>query len=663
MRYLTVLLLLVFTFPLCAQQDRSWEQILNELMTMEDDDTENWEEIYDQLSELEQHPIDLNSTTREQLAELPFLSEQQIQDMVEYLDRYGPMKSLNELRMISSLDYLQIQLLPYFVTLSEPQQKGFPSLEQIAHYGRHELMGYAKIPFYERKGDKNGYLGYPYKHWLRYTFNYGAYLKAGIVGSQDAGEPFFTNNNRMGYDFYSYYLQLRNLGKIESLVAGKFKVSAGMGLVVNSTYSLGKLATLQQMGRQTNVLRAHSSRSSSGYFQGVGASVNLYRHLQLTAFASARPLDATLSDNGTATTLLTDGYHRTPKEIEKKHNTHALDAGIHLQGRWRAFHAGLTALYTHLDRRLQPNTKTLYRRYDAQGTDFLNMSVNYGYMSHRICLNGETAVNRDGALATLNSLSLRVADGLRLVAIQRYYSYRYTSLYAHSLAEGSRVQNESGIYAGLDWQASPSFRMQLYTDYCYSPWLRYQISQSSYSSDHLAQAVYTRGAWRLQGRYRLRLRQRDNQQKNALIGRTEHRCRLSIGYDGFPHLTLTTQADGTLFKQDAEQQYGWAIHQEATYKRSRLNLNLNIAYFHTDSYDARIYTYERGPLYTFTFPTLYGHGLRYSLMLRSDISSAFMMTAKCGVTNYFDRSVISSGLQEVNGSSLTDIDLQFRWKF
>ena len=58
MRYLTVLLLLVFTFPLCAQQDRSWEQILNELMTMEDDDTENWEEIYDQLSELEQHPID-----------------------------------------------------------------------------------------------------------------------------------------------------------------------------------------------------------------------------------------------------------------------------------------------------------------------------------------------------------------------------------------------------------------------------------------------------------------------------------------------------------------------------------------------------------------------------------------------------------------------------
>ena len=127
-------------------------------------------------------------------------------------------------------------------------------------------------------------------------------------------------------------------------------------------------------------------------------------------------------------------------------------------------------------------------------------------------------------------------------------------------------------------------------------------------------------------------------------------------------LTLQTQADMAYVGTDGYD-FGYMISEHVGLQMSSVKLDAGIGYFHTDSYDARIYTYERGPLYTFTFPTLYGHGLRYSLMLRSDISSAFMMTAKCGVTNYFDRSVISSGLQEVNGSSLTDLDLQFRWKF
>lgn len=54
-----------------------------------------------------------------------------------------------------------------------------------------------KVPFYERKGDKEGYRGYPYKHWLRYQFHYGDYAKMGVVASQDAGEPFF--GGRIGW--------------------------------------------------------------------------------------------------------------------------------------------------------------------------------------------------------------------------------------------------------------------------------------------------------------------------------------------------------------------------------------------------------------------------------------------------------------------------------
>ena len=89
-----------------------------------------------------------------------------------------------------------------------------PVLKTIAQYGKHEVMGMLKVPFYERKGDASGtdgYLGYPYKHGLRYQFRYGNSVKLGFVASQDAGEPFFGGRNTMGYDFYSFYLQVKNL--------------------------------------------------------------------------------------------------------------------------------------------------------------------------------------------------------------------------------------------------------------------------------------------------------------------------------------------------------------------------------------------------------------------------------------------------------------------
>jgi hypothetical protein len=70
--------------------------------------------------------------------------------------------------------------------------------------------------------------GYPYRHWLRYQFNYRDYVKAGLIGSQDAGEPFFAHQNTTGYDCYSYYVQVKHLGRLENAVVGKYKrYSAG----------------------------------------------------------------------------------------------------------------------------------------------------------------------------------------------------------------------------------------------------------------------------------------------------------------------------------------------------------------------------------------------------------------------------------------------------
>ena len=645
-----------------AQNQRPWEQYLNEVMTVEDAGSTAWEQTYELLCELEQHPLNINHATREQLEELPFLSAQQVEGIMAYLWRYGRMESLGELMMISELDYPQRRLLTYFIYVDEQEsandRQPLPSLRNIAKYGHHELIATGRVPFYERKGDNEGYLGSKYRHWLRYQFTYGDQVKAGIVGAQDAGEPFFANKNKTGYDYYSLYVQLRNIGRVESLVLGNYRVSMGMGLVMNNSFSLGKLAMLQNLGRSTYTLRAHSSRSVGSLF-GAASTIDLGRNLKLTAFASYSPADATLNKDGTVSTILDTDYHRTEMEMRKKHNLHLLKTGGSLRYNAHGLRLGVNTLYTHLDRTLKPNTSTLYRRHYPQGSDFLNLSLDYGYATPRWSLSGETATDRKGHLATINSVGLRLSDVASLMLLQRFYSYAYTSLDAQCFSDGGKVQNESGIYLGWTWQPSQTFRLNAYTDYAYFAWARYQVSQSSYSWDNLLQATWQKHNWTLIGRYRFRLRQKDGEDKKTLINQLEHRGRLGIDYAGSHGLTGRLQIDGCR----VQEAWGAMVSSSLSYTRQWLRLNAGAGYFHTDNYDSRLYLYENGPLYTYSMTQFYGEGIRYWLMARAVIGKRLMLTAKIGVTDYFDRAVIGSSYQQVDASSLTDLDLQVRWKF
>ena len=166
MRTQIVLLFMCFTCGVQAQSGHEWERYLNEVMTAEDAGSAAWEDTYDLLCELEQHPLDINQATREQLEQLPFLSAQQVEEIVEYLYRYGPMKSLAELRMIRSLDDSRRRLLTYFIYVDEsgsanPRQHDGGRQHDYLH---HALMATGRIPFYEAAdfcsaGYKAGWLG------------------------------------------------------------------------------------------------------------------------------------------------------------------------------------------------------------------------------------------------------------------------------------------------------------------------------------------------------------------------------------------------------------------------------------------------------------------------------------------------------------------------
>ena len=661
------LLSLLLMCPIAASADTEWETWLEELMQDGDYSEAQYEEMYNSLSDMTQNKINVNTATRQELEALPFLSEKQVMDIMEYIYQHGAMKSLNELMSIESIDYSTRQLLQEFLYAGNKPDKVFPSLSNIIKYGKNELSIYTKIPTYERVGDATDgdYLGYPYKFWARYSFSYAKNVRIGIVASQDAGEPFFSQSNKYGFDQYSGFIQLNGLGPVESLIVGRYSISAGMGLVMNNGFSLGKTSMLQDLGRQRNALRPHTSASEYGYMQGVAATIRLSDAIRITPFISYRKTDATLNDDGSISTLIYTGYHRTISEINKKHNTSLMAGGMNARWSHKDFSLGATAVFTHIDRPLRPNKSAAYKRIYPEGSDFFNVSLNYSWLHYPFSVNGETATNANVAIATLNTLGWHLSQYVEVMGIYRFYSFKYNSLYANVFSEGGKAQNESGLYLGVRWQPKYGIDILAYTDFAYFAWPKYGVSQSSYASDNVVSGSYKTGNWMLSGKYRLHLRQKDSKSKSGLSWQTEHRLRIGAEWTAYGW-TSRSQLDFSSASSSSSNEsvsQGFMITENIGYDTGKWQIFAGGKYFNTDGYDCRLYSYERAMPHTFSFPAYYGHGIRYSLAATFTPVPALQFTAKAGVTNYFDRSSIGSGLQQINASSACDIEVGMRWRW
>lgn len=647
-----------------------WQQLLSDLSSSEDFENIAWQDYEEDLEEMALHPVNLNTATREELERMPFLTASQVEDILFYIYRYGQLKSLSELTLISSIDWYQRQLMSCFFYVADDGSKpAFPSLKNIAQYGKHEVMGMLKVPFYERKGDASGtdgYLGYPYKHGLRYQFRYGNSVKLGFVASQDAGEPFFGGRNTMGYDFYSFYLQVKNLGRWKNITLGRYRLNVGLGLILNNDFGFGKLSALTSLGRSSScIIRGHSSRSSANYLQGAAATYTLLKGLELTGFLSYRQIDATLSaDGGGIKTILKTGLHRTVNEIAKQKIASNTLVGGNISYKRQGWHIGGTAFYTSFSLPLTPNKSQLYKRFAPEGNAFWNASISYGYISHRLTLSGETATGDCGSIATLNAASYLCSDHFTLMALHRFYSARYYSLFSNSFSEGSDVQDENGVYLGFTWIPAHHWSITAYSDFAYFAWPKYQTRESTQSWDNLVNILFQPSrVLTVGGRFRYKDKAGTTTGRlrlYATISQKRWSAKTSLGY-------TMSQTENLMTNEGDEPSKGYMVSEhigwEWKWKQLKGTLRGCLGYFHTSDFASRIYAYEPGLLYQMSFGSYYGEGIRYALVARSEIGSHLLLIAKLGTTDYFDRSHISSGLQEIPRSSQSDLEIQVKWKW
>lgn len=704
--------------PLSGHSTEVWQEVYAGLMDLDDFDEDGWQEAYEILTAMAETPQNINEATLEDLRQTPLLTERQAIALLNYRSLYGDLHSMSELVLISQLDRPRIILLNALFYAMPTKGNGRDALvatndslrqamkdrntegNVMGHWRKEKRHGGSllftmTVPTYEREGYRNGtYQGGSLNHSLRLSIQKRHY-QIGFTAAQDAGEPFFSGTNAKGWDFYTGFVRLKEIGMLKNFVAGHFQLSMGMGLIMNNNYRLSRSSLLIAPPSSTTSLRGHSSRQESNYLQGLAATItfpssrsknnstrptinSLHPTTSLTVFASYRSLDATMSKTTppTITTLLTTGYHRTQSEIDRRNSTYQTVAGASLALNALPFRLALNIVHVSLRDSLLPDKRQQYRMFLPAGKHFTNGSLSYSYITPRLQFSGETALSNRAksdekeatgvAVATINSINWRTRDNWTLFAVQRFYSYRYQSLMAKSFGDVSNAQNETGVYAGVTTTSIRHLSLSAYIDCAYHPWYRYGYDGASRSWDTYLQATYSRNSMTAAIRYRYR-EQAISSDGTALPafngnvdGTAQHLLRGTIKIVK-GRWTTSSQVQGTYLPTSSD--WGFLVSQGAGYSVGRASLWASLTYFKTSDYASRLYMTDRSITYGSMSSMVYGEGIRLNVLGQVKVAGNLSISLRGNMLCYFDRDQISSGHQLIDSSSQTDIQVQVGWKF
>ena len=630
----------------------------------------NWENELEELSNRLQEPVNLNSATREQLEQFPFLSDIQIEHLLAYIYIHGQMETIYELQLVEELDRQTIQYLLPFVCIkainNEPAFRWKTMLKDAGRYGKNEVLTRLDIPFYKRKGYEHTYLGPSVYNSVKYTFRYRDQLYAGGVAEKDAGEPFAALHNRYGYDYYSFYLLLQNCGRLKLLAVGNYRLSFGQGLVMSTDYLMGKTIYASSFNNRSTGIKRHSSTDEYNYFRGVATTVALTKRLSVSAFYSHRNMDGVVTD-GDITSVYKTGLHRSRKEADKKNLLTSQLTGGNVSYQQNHIRLGITGVYYVFNRPYEPEL-TGYSKYNIHGNHFYNLGIDYAYRWRRFSFQGETAIGKQG-WASLNRLQYSPVQDIQFMLIHRFYSYDYWAMYAHSFGEGSTVQNEQGYYVGLETTPFSHWRFFVSFDLFSFPWKKYRINKPSRGTDGLIQATFTpRTNLSMYLKYRYKQKERDltGSKGTLTLPIFHHQLRYRLNYSLNDVFSSRTTLDYNHFhSQDRAATKGYQVTQMISSQLpwTRLFADVQGSYFSTDDYDSRVYVSEKGLLYTFYTPSFQGRGFRCAVRLRYELNEHWMLITKFGETIYLDRNEIGSGNDLIQGNKKADVQMQLRIKF
>lgn len=619
------------------------------------------------------HPIDLNKTDGTELAELQFVDPLLLQRLIEHRPVSGDFINVLEIQSIDGFDTRIVNLLLPFVKVGENSPFTGTKFKDFSHefmlrYGRtlERTKGYQILDT-----TRSRYLGNPNRYAIRYRANLKDKIRLAINMEKDAGEPFFKDKQKLGFDFYGISLSVKAIGPVRNLVVGDYALQFGQGLSMWNGLSFGKGGLVQNTARQGIGIKQYSSLNEVDFMRGITGTLRL-RRFEVTPYFSYRAIDANVDDNiepRVIKTIAKTGLHRTPTEQHYRNAAHQMTYGLNVLWRYNRFKAGINFNQSQLDVIKLRGTSNR-QQYDFEGDVLRNISLYTNYTIRNIHLFGEYASSLEGGTALLLGAIVSLHPRLSTVVLVRNYKKNYHTFYGQGFGESSSTSNEEGVYAGLTYQLARKLVWSNYVDVFRFPEAKYQADTGSVGADFFSQLSYI---WYKKGQLTLRYRNRlkqvnyvgEGQTESGLVNSAKQQLRIEFQYKLNRIWTIRYRAEANLLQKEYENDNkGYMFYQDIFWKPEvgKIQLNSRIAYFQTDTYENRIYAYENDVLYASGFGMYASRGWRTYLNLRYRINHNLDIWTKYGIYYYPGKETIGTGLDEIKGNRKSEIKIQLRWQ-
>ena len=633
-----------------------------------------------------ENPVNLNSCSYKDLAKLHFLTDYQIQSLLEYVKTKGPLQSAYEVQYIYGFNEKLARYLEHFTATGPVTMIHAISPGEMLKYGRHDLSvigsqclqekaGYIPVPdsVLSLHPDKSRYLGDPFKVRIKYGYQYTDKLMLGIQAEKDPGEEFFKGSNADGFDFYSGYLQVNDIGALKSLTLGDYYLQFGQGLTLFSGLAFGKSAYSTEVIKRIPGIRRYSSADENTFFRGLATTVN-WKKLDVSLFFSKKKVDANLTDTlddeeDEFSSFQGSGFHRTPLEIEDKKSISEMALGANILYKAEKLRFGGTLIHYTFGGEFNPSDRS-YNVYNFRGSSLLNAGVDYRYRWKNLELFGEISYGNEN-WAILDGILLQAGELTSFSLLYRNYSKVFFAYRNNPFSEYASKNNEHGLYLGTTVYPFRFFKISAYYDAFKSPWLRYHVSSPSAGRDYLIQVDYTPGKYtEFYIRYKSETKSEDNPDDAAPIPVVEDytisKTRLHASYYLLKKVNFRNRLEfNTLKREEGLKEYGWYLSHDVVYAAAKLPVTfwLRAAVFNCESYDTRIYAYENTVPYSFSVPFFNNKGMRFYFMAKYTMKKYLTFWLRYGITQYHDKDFIGTGLDEISGNVESDIDVMLRLKF
>ena len=615
MEMIRLLTLLLVIHSISYSQEIEDQAILfvHENASLEEDQLED-------LYRILENPINLNTCTKYDLLQLPFVNSIAAKAIISYRKDKGMFRSVYELQSIQSLQRKTIELLLPFVSTDSK------SAISSKHY-KHRLLTF----FQKNKNYHNG----QFKHYLKYSLE-SKRIKVGVVNEHDAGESITDYNSAYArYDF-----------KNSKIWLGDYDLSLGQGLLIHQGFGFGKSAF--SLFKSTPTIKVHRSTREYHFNRGVAFSKK-WKKLKFDFWYSNKKVDGSLSETNENqyVRLQTTGYHITESERLSKNNISHFSKGVKLHYHNTNFHASIYSNYNSWQLPVAINTDTIFNQ--------LGIGLDYSLTYKNAHFFGEFAtINNKGAY--INGCNIHLSPRLTYSFLIRNISPDYHSFQANAFVENSNVTNELGFFSSFTVKLNSKWSLIYFLDNFKTKPVARLSEHALIGTEHFIDLKHkwskkNRLEWRWQYKSEQNLNNNDFGLDQSYFNKQiKYRCQAiySLGDFHFKsriQYNLVDSLSGQLF------------FQEVAYNPldSKWTCKLRYVFYDTDSYASRVYSYEPDVLYAFTIPAYYDKGQAIIFTFKYKLSRK--------LTSYFKiKSDQSSSLFNENDSKL-EFKCLLKWQF